>query len=549
MPFYSSTRCSCAPISPYVVAGTLGLLAISASASSAAQGQGRSSDIVIKGGTIYTGSSGRGVVGDVAVSGDRIVYVGPSRKNPFRGTRVINARGMVVAPGFIDPHTHADTFLTGKDPATRLNLPWMMQGVTTIFTGVDGHGQPGGKVDVAGLFSGIEKQKFGINAAAYVGFGAIRRAVIGNDARAPTAPELARMQSMVVKGMCEGALGLSSGLFYAPQSFAKTEEVIALAREAAKRGGVYDTHQRDESSYTIGVVDSTKEAIAIGRAAGMPVHFAHFKALGVDVHGKAPELIAAVEVARSQGMQVTADQYPWEASGSGLSSSLLPRWSVDGGRPAMLKRFADPAQLARIKSEMRENLRRRGGPGSLLLTNRGHPWTGKRLGEIARTWNVDPIDAAVRIISESDDGDSVVSFNMAESDIKLLMKRPWVVTSSDGSHGHPRMYATFPQKYAKYVLKERTITLAEFINSSTGRTADIFKLQDRGHLRAGHYADIVVFDPKAYRPKADYLNPELLTEGVRTLLVNGAVAVDGGEATGVAAGRPIKHIPRSGTCS
>jgi N-acyl-D-aspartate/D-glutamate deacylase len=296
------------------------------------------------------------------------------------------------------------------------------------------------------------------------------------------------------------------------------------------------------------VVDSTKEAIEIGRTAGMPVHFAHFKALGVDVHGKAPELIAAVEAARRQGIQVTADQYPWEASGSGLSSSLLPRWSVDGGRPAMLKRFADTAQLARIKTEMQENLRRRGGANSLLLTDKGHAWTGKRLGEIAQVWKLDPIDAALRIISESDNGDSVVSFNMAESDIKLLMNRPWVVTSSDGSHGHPRMYATFPQKYAKYVLKERAITLAEFINSSTGRTADIFKLDRRGHLRNGYYADVVVFDPKTYRPKADYLNPEVLTEGVRTLLVNGAVAIDQGKATAVAAGRPIKHVPTAGTC-
>ena len=543
------SRCSCAPIAHYALVATLGLLAVSALASSAAHGHSRDSDIVIRGGTIYTGASDRGRVGDVAISGDRIVYVGPAKGNPFKGRRVIDAKGMIVAPGFIDPHTHADTFITGRDAATRLNLPWMMQGVTTIFTGVDGHGQPGGKADVAGLFRGIEQDRFGINAAAYVGFGAIRQAVLGNDARAPTAAELARMRSMVAKGMCEGALGLSTGLFYAPQSFAKTDEVIALAREAASRGGVYDTHQRDESSYTIGVVGSTREAIEIGRAAGLPVHFAHFKALGVDVHGKAPELIAAVEAARGQGLQVTADQYPWEASGSSLSASLLPRWSVDGGRPALLQRLADPAQLARIKTEMRENLRRRGGASSLLLTEKGHSWTGKRLGEIAQAWRVDPIDAALRIIGEADSGDSVVSFNMAESDIKRLMARPWVVTSSDGSHGHPRMYATFPQKYAKYVLKERTITLAEFINSSTGRTADIFKLEGRGHLRSGYYADVVVFDPKAYRPKATYLDPENLSEGVRTLLVNGAVAVDGGKPTGVAAGRPLRHVPKSGGCS
>ncbi len=514
-----------------------------------AQAQGQSADLVLKGGTIYDGSAAKPVIGDVVVTGDRIVYVGPSAKNPFKGKRVIDAKGLVVAPGFIDPHTHPETFLTASDPTLRLNLPWMMQGVTTIFTGVDGHGQPGGVSDVAGLFSGIEQNRFGINAAAYVSFGAVRRAVIGMDDRAPTATELDTMKTMVAKGMCEGALGLSTGLFYAPQSFAKTDEVIALAREAAKRGGVYDTHQRDESSYTIGVVNSTKEAIEIGRAAGMPVHFAHFKALGVDVHGQAPALIATVEAARAEGIDVTADQYPWEASGSALEASLLPRWAVDGGRAALLKRFADPTQLEKIKVEMRENLRRRGGPNSLLLTAHGFPWTGKRLDEIAKQWNVDSIDAALRIMTESNSGSDVVSFNMAESDIKALMKQPWVVTSSDGSHGHPRMYATYPQKYAKYVLKEKAISLADFINSSTGRTADMFKLDHRGHLRSGYYADVVVFDPAGYRPKADYINPEVLTEGVRTLLINGAVAIDGGKATGAAAGRPIRHVPTAGSCA
>jgi N-acyl-D-amino-acid deacylase len=513
-----------------------------------AQAQGQSADLVIKGGTIYDGSAAKPVIGDVAVSGDRIVYVGSSAKNPFKGKRVIDAKNMVVSPGFIDPHTHAETFLTASDPTLRLNLPWMMQGVTTIFVGVDGHGQPGGVPDVAGFFTGMEQRKFGINAATYVGFAEVRDAVIGQDDRAPTPAELDTMRGMVAKGMCEGAIGFSAGLFYAPQSFAKTDEVIALAKEAAKRGGVYDTHQRDESSYTIGVVNSTKEAIEIGRAAGMPVHFAHFKALGVDVQGQAPALIATVEAARAEGIAVTADQYPWEASGSALEPSLLPRWSVDGGRPAMLKRFADPVQREKIRTEMRENLRRRGGANALLLSAKGFPWTAKRLDQVAKEWNVEPIDAALRIITESEKGGAVVSFNMAESDIKALMKQPWIVTGSDGSHGHPRMYATYPQKYAKYVLKEKTISLVDFINSSTGRSADIFKLDHRGHLRPGYYADIVVLDPAAYRPKADYINPEVLTEGVRTLLVNGAVAIDGGKATGAAAGRPIRHVPTAGSC-
>ena len=535
-----------------MMASALGLAAamVSIAAAQPAQAQAaRNADLVIQGGTIYDGSSQTPVIGDVAISGDKIVYVGAAAKNPYKGAKVIDARGLVVAPGFIDPHTHADTFLAGTEATTRLNLPWMMQGVTTIFTGVDGHGQPGGKVDIAGLFDGIERNKFGVNVAAYVGFGAVRRAVIGDADRAPTAPELDKMKRLVADGMCQGALGFSTGLFYAPQSFSKTNEVIAIAREAAIRGGIYDSHQRDESSYTIGVVDSTKEGIEIGRAAGMPVHFAHFKALGVDVHGKAPELIATIEKARAEGLQVTADQYPWEASGSGLEASLLPRWAVDGGRAPMLKRLDDPATLEKIKVEMRDNLRRRGGANSLLLTAPNQPWTAKRLDEVAREWNLDAIDAALRIIRESDRGTSVVSFNMAEKDIKLLMKQPWVMTSSDGSHGHPRMYATFPKKYAKYVLDEKTISIAEFINSSSGRTADTFKLDRRGHLRNGYFADVVVFDPKSYRPKADYVNPEMLTLGVQALLVNGVVAVEQGNPTGGAAGRGLKHVPPAGSCS
>ncbi|MDB5705288.1 MAG: amidohydrolase [Sphingomonas bacterium] len=508
----------------------------------------QTSDLVITGGTIYDGSSIDPIVGDIAIAGDRIVYVGPTAKNPYTGKRTVSAKGMVVAPGFIDPHTHADAFVMGKTPGERLTLAWMMQGATTIFLGVDGFGQPGHKVEVDAFFRQVAAQTPGVNVATYVGFGAVRTAVIGDDDRAPTNAELATMKGLVAKGMCEGALGLSAGLFYAPQSFARTDEVIAVAKEAAVRGGVYDTHQRDESSYTIGVMNSTREAISIGRGAGMPVHFAHLKALGVDVQGKAPELVSIIEAARAEGIDVTADQYPWEASGSGLEPALLPRWAVDGGRPAMLKRFADPVQLARIKGEMVENMRRRGGAASLLLTSLAHPWTGKRLNEIAAEWGIDPVDAALRIITESADGSAVVSFNMAENDIKLLMRQPWIVTGSDGSAGHPRMYATFPQKYAKYVLKEHAISLADFINSSTGRTADMFKLDHRGHLRTGYFADIVVFDPAAYRPRADYIHPTELTVGVRTLIVNGAVAIDQGKPTGVAAGRGLRHNPPAGSC-
>ncbi|MBA4753104.1 MAG: amidohydrolase family protein, partial [Sphingopyxis sp.] len=371
--------------------------------------------------------------------------------------------------------------------------------------------------------------------------------VLGQDARAPSAVELDRMKALVAKGMCEGAVGLSTGLFYAPQSFSTTAEVVAVAREAATRGGVYDTHQRDESSYSIGLLGSVQEAIDIGRQAGMPVHFAHLKALGVDVNGQAGAVIAVIDAARKAGVDVTADQYPWLASGSSLDASLLPRWAVDGGGAALLKRLDDPATLARIRGEMQENLRRRGGASALLLIAQGFPWTGKTLAQVADEWKLDSRDAALRIIRQSIEardpdrggGTAVASFNMAQADVDLLMKQPWMVTSSDGSDGHPRMFATFPEKYVRYVRERKVIDLRAFIRQSTGRTADIYKLDRRGYLRPGYFADILVFDPDRYAPRADYVRPRELSVGVRKLFVNGALAVDDGRTTGVAAGRAL----------
>lgn len=507
-------------------------------------------DVIIRGGTIYDGSPDKPVVGDVAIRGDRIVAVG--RIGNITARRVIDAKGMIVAPGFIDPHTHADSFLRSSDPAVRVNAAWLHQGVTTVMIGVDGNGTP----DVAADSGKLAASGIGTNIVPFVGFGPVRQRVLGQDARAPSATELDAMKALVAKGMCEGAVGLSAGLFYAPQSFATTDEVVAVAREAAIRGGLYDTHQRDESSYSIGLIGSVEEAIAIGRRAGMPVHFAHLKALGVDVHGQAGAVIAAIDAARRTGMEVTADQYPWLASGSNLDASLLPRWAVDGGGAALLKRLDDPATLARIRDEMQENLRRRGGPGALLLIAEGFPWTGKTLAAVASEWKMDSRDAALRIIRQSIEakiggqkggGTAVASFNMAQADVDLLMQQPWMVTSSDGSDGHPRMFATFPEKYARYVRERKVIDVATFIRQSTGRTADIYKLDRRGYLRPGFFADIVVLDPAGYAPRADYVRPRELSIGVQSLFVNGALALDEGRTTGVAAGRALLR-PRPPGC-
>ena len=499
-------------------------------------------DFLVRGRQIYTGEDKPPFTGAVGITGDRIAYVGRDRKD-LHGSREIDARGMAVLPGLIDVHTHPDSYIRSASARERLNAPWLMQGVTTIFIGVDGYGTP----DVAADATGLERSGSGTNVVPYVGFGAVRRRVLGSDARKPNAAELARMQALVAKGMCEGAIGFSTGLFYAPQSFADTEEVIALAREAASRGGVYDTHQRDESSYTIGLIGSVREAIRIGREAGMPVHFAHLKALGVDVQGQAPAVIGEIERARAAGQDVTADQYPWLASGSNLEASLIPRWAVDGGTEAMRKRFDDPALLARIRTEAKENLRRRGGPGSILLTSADQPWTGKTLAAMAAEWKVDPVDAAIRILRQSD-RTGIASFNMREDDVEAIMKRPWVVTGSDGSDGHPRQYATFPELYRSYVMERKVIGFGEFVRRSTGRSADIFKLKDRGYLRPGYAADLLVLDRARYRPRATYVAPRQLSEGVRALVVNGRLAIDGYKLTGTAAGRALLRTPPNGSC-
>jgi N-acyl-D-aspartate/D-glutamate deacylase len=529
-------------------------LLLSSALTGSALGQAQQADVLITGGTIYDGSDAKPYTGDVAITGDKITYVGV--KANVTAKRTIDAHGMIVSPGLIDAHTHSDHFLNSADKGERANPAWTMQGVSTVFVGVDGAGPP----DLKALFDRYRQQGVGTNVVSYVGFGAIRKAVIGDAARAPTPQELAKERALTVKGMCEGAIGLSAGLFYAPQNFAKTDEVIALAKEAGKRGGIYDTHQRDESSYSIGLMNSSKEVLQIGREGGIPVHFSHIKALGHDVWGKSKDLIALIDDARAHGQNVTANHYPWQASHTGLDAALIPRWASDGGAPAMLKRFDDPKLMAKIKTEMAQNLDRRGGAQTLLLTAGSadgekagdappKPWAGKYLSDMAKEWKTDPLDAAIRILRETKGHQSVVSFNISEPDLENFMKQPWAVTSSDGGPGHPREYATFQTKYAVYVKQKHVIDTAFFIRHSSGLTADIFKLDRRGYLKNGYFADVLVFDPNRYVPKADYVHPAVLSEGVQELFVNGVAAVDNAKPTGATAGRPLPHTAPTGTCN
>jgi N-acyl-D-aspartate/D-glutamate deacylase len=348
--------------------------------------------------------------------------------------------------------------------------------------------------------------------------------------------------------MCEGGWGLSISLFNAPQGYATTEEIIPIAREAAKYGGIYHVHERDESSYSIGLMGSTLESIRVGREARIPVQITHIKGIGPDVWGQAPAVIAAIDKARAEGVDVTADQYPWAAASAGLEGMLIPTWAEAGGRAAFLKRLEDPALLARIRTEASENMRKRGGPDSLLLISIGHEWTGKTLTQMGQAWGVAPIDAALRVITSDVNAGSVASFSLSEPDVVAFMKAPWITVSSDGGQNHPRLYASYPRKFQKYAVEDKTITVQEFIRSATGREADFLKLDRRGYLKSGYFADVVVFDPQRFKQKADYLNWNIPSEGVDALFINGTLAVKDSQPTGALAGRTLLHTPTAGTC-
>lgn len=497
--------------------------------------------IIIRGGTIYDGASDKPFTGDVAVAGDRIVYVGPTRRNPYKATRIIDAKGMVVAPGFIDPHTHTDRLLMTTNAKASLVEGVLLQGVSTVFTGSDGFGPAGGH-DIGAFLARLSATPIGPNVATFAGFGAVRRAVLGDDARAPTPAELAEERRLVAQSMCDGAFGLSAGLYYAPQSFATTAEVIEVAKEAAARGGAYDTHQRSEGA---NLFTSMEEVIEIGRQAGIRIHFSHLKAVG-SAQGRAADVIKIIEAARKEGLDVTANQYPYEASQTSLHASYMPRWALDGGLTALERRAADPATRSRILADASKL---GGDPKRRMVFLAGQPWSGKRMDEIARDMGLSPAEAALKIILDGKGRASSISFGMIQSDTRALMQQPWMMTGSDGGPGgHPRMYGSFAQKYAQYVVDEKLISLADFINSSTGRAAEFFRIEHRGRLKRGWFADVVVFDPATYRARATFVAPALTAIGVRTLLVNGVGAVDGGKATGKGPGRPLRHTATPGTC-
>ena len=515
-----------------------GLAALSLAATSGclhAQGaRGEEVDVLIRGGTVVDGTGSAERRADVGVRGDRIVFVGDAAGANVRAARTIDATGLVVAPGFIDPHTHTQDDLSSA--TGRGNLPYLMQGVTTVVTNNDGHGV----ADIGGTLDAWARDGIGTNALLYVGHGTVRRAVLGLSSAAPTPAQLDSMRALVRKGMREGAFGLATGLYYAPGSYATTEEVIELAKVASQAGGIYDSHLRDESSYTVGLLGSIDETLRIAREARIHVHVAHIKALGTEVWGQSDSVVRRIAAARAEGLAVTADQYPYVASGSSVGASLLPRWAEAGGNDSLRARVADPATRARLVADMERNLKRRNGPAALLITSsRDTALRGRTLEQVAQARGLPPVEAALQIILAG--GAGVASFNMQESDLTTFMVQPWVMTGSDGSAGHPRKYGTFPRKLRQYVFEKKLMTLPQAVHASSAMAAEMLGLADRGVLATGRLADVIVFDPRTIADRATYEQPTLLATGMRYVLVNGRLAVDGGEPTGVLAGRALRH--------
>ncbi|MEO0338980.1 MAG: amidohydrolase family protein, partial [Bacteroidota bacterium] len=453
--------------------------------------------------------------------------------NGITADDVIEANGMVIAPGFIDPHTHTLRDLQSETKNTNLN--YLLQGVTTVVNGNDG----GGPVLIEKTLTELDSNGIGTNAALFVGHRTARRLVMNMDDRPPTAEELEQMRSLVDRGMQEGALGFSSGLFYVPASFAATEEVIELAKVAAKYQGLYDVHLRDESTYNIGLLAAIEETIEIAEKAKIRANIAHIKALGVDVWGLSPKIIATVEAARDRGVAITADQYPFEASSTALSAALVPRW-VFADIDRFTTRFDDPQLLPRIKKEMAENLRRRGGANAILLIAASDStYNGKTLKELAEIDQIDPIDMAIRVLKKG--GSAIASFNMSDEDIENLMAKPWVMTSSDGGSPHPRKYASFSKKIRKYVFEKDILDLARMVHQSTGLTAEVLGISKRGKLELGYFADVIVFDPSAVKDHATYQEPAQLSEGMSFVVLNGKVVVTEGQFQDILAGRSLRR--------
>lgn len=501
---------------------------------------GRTADLLIRHGRVCDGSAAPLEPGGVAVRDGRIVAVGDL--TGWTATREIDAAGQVVAPGFIDVHSHAAEGLLRQGLHTAHAL--LAQGITTVVVNPDG----GGPLDLTAQQAAFRRLGVGVHVVQLIGHGTVRAAVLAQENRAPTAPELDRMRAHVDAGLAAGAFGLSSGLFYAPGHFSTTDEVIALMERVGTVGGLHTSHIRDESNYTIGLVAAVDEIVEIAEATATVGIVSHMKALGPDNWGLTRTCARRIEAARNRGVAVFADQYPYEASSTGLGAAVVPRAAQVGGRDAMLARLADPAQRAALLPEVRENIRRRGGAASLVIAfyPPERSYEGLSLEAIAGARGVPAEVAALDVIAVREA--SIVSFNMSMEDIDGLMVEPWVMTCSDGAiafpgegRPHPRGNGAFTRKLTAFVRDRQVLRLPEALQSMTRLSANVFGMPDRGRLEPGAMADVVVFDPQRLEDRATYLDPHQLSGGMSHVLVNGVPAIDAGQFTDALAGTVLRR--------
>jgi N-acyl-D-amino-acid deacylase len=528
-------------------------------------------DLIIRNGHIIDGTGSPWYSGDLAIQAGHVAAIG--QLNNAQAKQSIDAHGLVVAPGFID--------MLGQSEFTILVNPHLpskvFQGITTEITGEGNSIAPLNdriakaesatydhfqiKPDWTNFrqyFARLERQGMGINLASYVGATTVRRMVIGDDNRPPTPAELDRMRQLVQDAMRDGAVGLSTSLQYAPAPYASTEELVALATEAAKMGGSYATHMRSEGDAIIPAID---EVIRIAREAKIPAEIWHLKAAGKANWGRMPEIVGHIEKARQSGLDITADTYAYTAWFNSFSA-FIPPWAHDGGDAKLIERLKDPAMRARIRKEMEtpsntwdNEWQEISGPESILVSvvhnPKLRPLQGKTIAQIAKLWNKDPIDTVFDLLIEDDAFTSVAVFGMSEPDVLLALQQPWVSVCNDSQgtapdgllgreHPHPRAYGTFPHILRKYVREDGKLRLEEAIRKFSALPAQRMRLTDRGVLKKGMWADIVIFDPATIRDRATFENPNQVSEGMQYVLVNGVPVIVNGNQTDALPGKVLR---------
>lgn len=502
-------------------------------------------DYLIRGGTVVDGTGAPAYRADVAVRGDRIVSVSREPIPPEQARTVLNARGLVVAPGFIDTHAHVEGL-----PSRPLAENYLRQGVTTVVYAPDG-GMPW---PFGEYVARLRARGHAPNIALFAGFNTARSQVMGSANRAPTPAELERMKAMIDEAMREGAIGISTGLRYVPATYATTEEVIEVARVAARYGGFYSSHIRDEGE---GSIDAVAEVIRIARETGMPAQVSHHKLMGQPQWGQSARTLAMVDSARAQGLDITIDSYPYTATSTG-TGVLFPSWALAGGRDSLRARLDDPETRARIVEGIKRTIVEERGGGDLAriqlaAVSFNRAWEGKTFADIARERGREPdLDFAAELAIEIQlqGGASGVWHVVDEEDVRRIMRHPWTMISSDGAlsglghgHPHPRGYGAFARVLGHYVRDEGVLTLEEAVRKMTALPAWRIGQHERGRIAEGMFADIAVFDPARIRDRATFTEPHHFAVGVEHVLVNGVPVIVGASLTGE---KPGRVLTRSG---